>query len=322
MVYIAMSSSEQLATRFARMTEWQSVDGFIDLLRKIVLSMQEGDPDDRGNLRALIARVENRIIELTRQKVDELVNDFEDFNPLTLKRERNLLLQMAPDAPTKRLNKFFMAQSWKIKDRLDKGSRELAEYFISIIENALGLVEEILASTNQEREIRCMRANLDGAEGALHKIDRMPHVKFVGIKLAAQKRQVTSDALLAGYMARYEAANTALAFLEAEAVEKERLADAKALEERRGIHRLKERSLEEQRTTFTRQQTVVQIEQAVAAIERRNEKAGKAARQFLAHLALNNTNAAWASLGEIRNLDGGVPKLLQDEYHRIASKTS
>jgi hypothetical protein len=321
MSHTEMSQFAELTRRFEQMNDWQSADGFVRLLKEIVLARQEGDLDDRDNLRLLIMRVEDRIIEVTKQEVDELIDDFEGFSPRALKRKRDNLLQAAPDAPTKRLNKFFQSQSWKIKDRLDKGSLEMAESYISTIENALKLVEEILAGDDKENNLRCMRANLDSVESAFSRIERTPHVKFVGMKLVAQKQEVSSATLLAYHKSRFETANAALTALEAAAAEKERQAAAMALEEKRKAHPLKARSLEEQRMNFTRHQIELEIEKAVLAIERRSKPAGKAARQFLDHIKQKNADAAWASLNEIRRYDGGVPKILQEEYQRAAGNT-
>ena len=318
MSYADTSRSEELTRRFEQMLEWQSADGFIRLLNEIVLARQEGDPDDRDNLRSLIAKVEDRVIELVRQKVDERTEDFESFSPRALKRHRDNLLQMAPDAPTKRLNKFFQSQAWKIKDLLDKGSLELAEHYIATIENALKLVEEILALGDKENELRCMRANMDSVESAFYRIEHTPHVKFVGMKLAAGKQEVSSDTLIAYHKSRFEAAKTAVAALETAAAEKERQAAAKALEKKRKVHPLKARSLEEQRMAFTRQQTEVEIEKTIRGIERRSKFAGQAARQFLNHIKQKDAEKAWACLSTIRTHDVAMPPILVDEWRRIA----
>lgn len=318
MSYTQTSLFEDLTRRFEQMHEWQSVDGLIRLLKEIVLARQEGDPDDRDKLHSLIVRVENRIAEQVKQETDELLEDFEGFSPRSMKKQRDKLLGMVPDAPTQKLRKLFQSVAWKIKDRLDKGSLELAEHYISTIENALKLVEELLSGENKENDLRCMRANLDSVGTALYRIENTPHVKFVGIVTLARKNEISSDTLLTYHKQRFEDANATLTALELAVVEKERTEAVKALEVKRNVHRLKERSLEDQRAGFNRQQIELQIEKIVQGIERRSKIAGQAARQFLEYIKQKDANAAWACLGTIRTHDVAMPPILVDEWRRIA----
>jgi hypothetical protein len=301
------------------MVTWDVWESMLDLMRDLVNAKVETaltDADIR-KIEQLIARVENRIVELVEQETDEAAGSWRSdrSTPRELRWQRDELRIYANDALTGKLRHAFRTAANRIQAVLNQGSEESAERLLSGAENSLAYAVELLNSMSEpnETDLGAADANIDRTTRFLDDLEKVPHIKHVGLPRVAKKRHTSVNALVNGLQERVQAVRLFLASSHNMAQEKAE----QAQQQKRAIEVQRHRESQAQKIQLSQVQCAEEIERIVRSIEGRNNQAGKAARQFLENVKLKNVGAAGRCLNDIRRHDGGIPPILQEEYKRI-----
>lgn len=313
-----VSVVEVLTEEVAAAGHWNSVESMIALMKRVIETQKSAklSGNERQKVWDLGTTVENRTIEILTQEVSDLISEWEENifrSAKVLKSYREQYRELAATAPTSRLRNELYAQATRIKEAMDARSEKTAEEGISFIDQYLSAAEEVLTrpeSDVTEDDVHEASCNLSTAERRREEMIKIPHLKHVGIPRVAKKQNVNPATLMDDLLCRYTDGAAALIPLVKMVNDRRREDDKKRLAQR-------EIDTREAQSRYLADK----VEEAVVAIERRNDQAGKAARQFLENIERKNAGVAWACLNDIRRFDGGVPPELMGAYQRLSQKS-
>lgn len=315
----SVNSGKTLVERLARetdlMVEGDWINGLIGLMRELIKAKNEPDLSKRDcqEIYSLGERVQARIIELAKEDVDRLCNEWQTMDnngisPLYLKDERDNYKALSVEVFPPKLWQTFRGCARRIQESLDWGSEQRANYLILKAENSILMAEDLLTDNElTDSDLRAVDANLRNARAGFREMQEKTHIRTVGLPKLAKKRDISVEKLIADLEDREENARLRFEIIEGQAKKK-----------RLEKFQVEQRQLNQEFVKRARDTQEEKLQHTVHAIELRNKIAGMAAREFLEIILTNGDVArANACLVGIRRCEGGIPPILQELYGEL-----
>ena len=312
---------EMLVSRANAIANWDLIGSWVGLMKELVQASKRDDlnPSQRETIGSLSQRAEERALELAEKETDQIGIDWRNGSerPGGLKYQILVYRDLADKASTRSLDHGLRVCANRIQEFLNQGSEDLAERLLRDLEYNLSEAKELLAKGD---ELKAISSYLVRANCCVNDLSTVIHVNTVGLPRVAKKRNVDPGQLLDESRRLIKDASDALAVLKAKAEEERRvgaeLGRKVSTEAKAQAEELRRKVLAEAKA----EQAQKKLEREVQVIERRNAKAGQAARQFLEHARLGNAGGAKSCLDLIRRHDHGIPVVFQEKYGELLRK--
>jgi len=295
---------------------WASSYDLESLLREMTREKNRPDISEEqlDELYELKTEVEDKLVGILESEVLSNIA-FLRHDPLALRDLKDELRANATEAPTARIRRAMHDCANKILKVLEDLSEKRAEEHLSTIEQKLLNAEDMLTSGRElsSAEIQTIDDCLYTICELLLELKTKTHLIKTGLPRVAEKQGEEVEFFINELEKRTndvrEAVNPLIADLP-------RIIDR---ERRKRIQKQEEdmQQRNEELTQAAHETKKVMLEREIQAIERRNELAGKAARNFLEHIRLGNAGGAKSCLEEIRKRDSGYPSILRDMYGEL-----
>lgn len=141
-----------------------------------------------------------------------------------------------------------------------------------------------------------------------------PHIMFVGLPAVAKEMspETTAEAVINDLKSRAVVLQVVILELEDlvyfEAEHAEEIRAEKLAQLRRGFEKAQQKKAQAER------------EQMLNTFKNRDINVFEAAKQFYHNLSLGRPDVAWGNLQTIRRLDGGIPVMMQTDYHKAVAQ--
>jgi hypothetical protein len=263
--------------------------------------------DELESLQEMISNLGGQLIACLKRSAEQVLqNNTRDKIP-SLIRVRDLIkANLLPSWVKKELQPQLSA----IYRELKKGSVDKA---ISLLLYVNELLESAEANARNE-ELPAQRRLSSVGESVFRVtewLDRMPrHVRYVGLPVIAKEKGMTVEAMVEAIQVRVQTLRGLIPELEERAEYEREHAEEIAAEKRAKWERERQEALRMEEESVR--------EQTLEAMKRRCPKAAESARQFYHNLEMGNLDGAWSCLNQVQRLDGGIPKIIQDDYGKAA----
>ena len=290
---------------------WMAEDCVGLMGRLVQLKKSRRFPQEEWSaLRAAEDELGNHLVKELREIAEHAIRERDPrYKIPALCRFRDLLKNEGLPSRVRKALEQKLAQIYAV---LNKNSKEAAELLVYRINEILEAAEANVQNENLSIALRLNSASSAPARVCKLLSDIKPHVQYVGLPAVARKKKTTVEAILEGFQSRAEALRALIPGLERAVVyEKENAA---------AIAEMRARLVQEVRKQQEREEREAARQQALAGLQRRCPAANATVSQFYESLKTGNLGEAWACLGRIRGQDGGIPKIMQEDYSRAAQK--